>query len=171
MLPDITIGAPVGGQQDVRIEDLRRFFRNQVANVTIVTTIAGNDVPVGFTATSFASVSLRPPLVSFCLARNATCSSAFANAEYVGVHLLGAEQVALARTFATPGIDRFAQPLSWRIGPHDVPLIATLAWMVCRIVERVTAGDHTILIAEPLTAQYSNGAPLLYYNGQYTYLT
>jgi flavin reductase (DIM6/NTAB) family NADH-FMN oxidoreductase RutF len=171
VLRDVATGDPASGRQGVVGDDLRRFFRRQVANVTVVTTTAGNGAAVGFTATSFTSVSLCPPLVSFCLDRDATCSSAFTAAEYVGVHLLGTDQLEVARTFATRGVDRFAHPLSWHLGPYGVPLIDTFAWMICRIAERIVAGDHTISIAEPLEARHSEGAPLLYHDGRYTYLT
>lgn len=157
-------------QAGVTSDELRQFLRRRVVDVTVVTTTASDGTPVGFTATSFTSVSLRPPLVSFCLDRDASCSPAFDLAEHVGVHVLGANQADVARTFATHGVDRFAGPLSWQAGSYGVPLLGTLGWLVCRVTERITAGDHTIVLAEPLVARHTDGAPLLYHDGRYTYL-
>lgn len=148
----------------------RALLRHQASTVTVVT--APGAPPAGFTATSFTSVSLQPPLVSFCLARTSSSWPTVARANHVAVHLLSHRQQGLARTFATSGIDRFAAPTVWRAGPHGVPVLdGTLAWLVCRVVERVTAGDHAVVLAEPLLAQHGDGdTPLLYHQGRYASL-
>lgn len=146
----------------------RALLRRQASTVTVVT--APGDPPAGFTATSFTSVSLRPPLVSFCLGRTASSWPTVSRANHVVVHLLGQAQQELARTFAASGVDRFAAPTEWRLGPYCVPVLAgTLGWLLCRVVERVSAGDHTVVLAEPLLAEPGGAdAPLLYHDGRYT---
>jgi flavin reductase (DIM6/NTAB) family NADH-FMN oxidoreductase RutF len=111
-------------------------------------------------------------LVSFCLGRESSSWPTVARADHVAVHLLSERQQALARTFATSGIDRFAGPTAWSPGPHDVPILdGTLAWLVCRVVERVIAGDHAVVLAEPLLGQHwKGGSPLLYHRGRYACL-
>jgi flavin reductase (DIM6/NTAB) family NADH-FMN oxidoreductase RutF len=140
----VTAPEPGGGQlllgTLVAPDDLRRLLRQHATTVTVVTTVV-DQAPVGFTATSFTSVSLRPPLFSFCLYRGSSSWPAVAVAEHVAVHLLAANQTDVARTFATRGIDRFA-PTRWRI-----------------------------VLAELLAAEYAEGRPLLYHNGQYRALT
>jgi len=148
----------------------RSLLRHQASTVTVVT--APGTPPSGFTATSFTSVSLEPPLVSFCLDRSSSSWPAVAVAEHVAVHLLAQHQQDLARTFATSGIDRFAAPTAWRVGPHGVPVLdGTLAWLVCRVADRVAAGDHVVVLAEPLLAQHGDeDAPLIYHQGRYACL-
>jgi flavin reductase (DIM6/NTAB) family NADH-FMN oxidoreductase RutF len=110
--------------------------------------------------------------VSFCLGRSSSSWPTVAVADHVAVHLLSHRQPDLARTFATSGIDRFAAPTAWRVGPHGVPILdGTLAWLVCRIVDRVAAGDHAVVLAEPLLAQHrGEDFPLLYHRGRYAAL-
>jgi flavin reductase (DIM6/NTAB) family NADH-FMN oxidoreductase RutF len=144
----------------------RALLRRQAASVAVIT--AAGQPPVGFTATSFTSVSLRPPLVSFCLARSSSSWSTVEDAEHVAVHLLGEDQQDVARTFATSGIDRFATHSGWEYGPYGVPLLhEPVAWLLCRVTQRVLAGDHVIVLAEPLTGSHGEGAPLLYHMGRY----
>jgi flavin reductase (DIM6/NTAB) family NADH-FMN oxidoreductase RutF len=76
--------------------------------VTIVTARTADGVPVGLTANSFNSVSLNPPLVLWSLRSAALSMPAFARGSHYAIHILAAEQLELARRFATPGIDRFA---------------------------------------------------------------
>jgi len=150
-------------------DTFRALLRRQAASVAVVT--APGDPPVGFTATSFTSVSLHPPLVSFCLARSSSSWPTVAGARHVGVHLLGESQRDVARTFATSGIDRFAAHSGWRHGPYGVPLLdEPVAWLLCRVIQRVPAGDHAIVLAEPLTGHHGEGAPLLYHMGRYAAL-
>ncbi len=147
----------------------RSLLRHQASTVTVVT--APGRPPAGFTATSFTSVSLRPPLVSFCLDRGSSSWPAVAAAGYLAVHLLAEGQQELARTFATSGIDRFAAPTAWRSGPHDVPVLdGALAVLICQVVRRVDAGDHTVVLAAPLLGHHlAEGTPLLYHQGRYTH--
>jgi flavin reductase (DIM6/NTAB) family NADH-FMN oxidoreductase RutF len=159
---------PLPGQL-VPADDLRRLLRRQASTVSIITA-AGADRPVGFTATSFTSVSLRPPLISFCVALGSASWQAIATTGHAAVHFLGAGQAELARTFATRGIDRFTVT-AWRPGPYGVPLLdGAVAWLVCRITERIAAGDHVIVLAQPVAAEYGEQSPLLYHNGRYAEL-
>jgi flavin reductase (DIM6/NTAB) family NADH-FMN oxidoreductase RutF len=146
----------------------RSLLRRHAAGVVVIT--AAGVAPVGFTATSFTSVSLDPPLVSFCLNRASSSWPTVAIASHVGVHLLTEAQEQVARTFAAKGVDRFAPPTQWHDGPQGTPILAGVhALMVCRVVDRVPAGDHAIVIAEPVAGGHSDevGEPLLYHMGRY----
>jgi flavin reductase (DIM6/NTAB) family NADH-FMN oxidoreductase RutF len=146
----------------------RAVLRRHAAGVVVIT--APGIRPVGFTATSFTSVSLDPPLVSFCLNRHASSWPAVSEASHVAVHVLAEHQEDLARTFATSGVDRFSAPTRWHPGPHGLPLLDDVpAVLICRIAERVAAGDHAIVLAEPITAEHvaDDANPLLYHMGRY----
>jgi flavin reductase (DIM6/NTAB) family NADH-FMN oxidoreductase RutF len=84
--------------------------------------------------------------------------------------MLGDRQEQLARTFATSGIDRFAPPTRWRLGSHEVPILdGVVAVLICRVVDRMYAGDHAIVLAEPVDGEQRDvgDAPLLYHMGRY----
>jgi flavin reductase (DIM6/NTAB) family NADH-FMN oxidoreductase RutF len=87
------------------------------------------------------------------------------------VHVLTEEQEHVARTFATRDIDRFATHGDWEPGPGGVPLLnGVLARLVCRVVRRVEAGDHTIVLASPVTGTLHDdlaATPLVYHDGSY----
>ncbi|MEU8240496.1 flavin reductase family protein [Actinoplanes missouriensis] len=151
--------------------DLFRTLLRRHAAAVVVITAPGDEQPAGFTATSFTSVSLDPPLVSFCLAHSASAWPAVAASDVVAVHVLTEEQEHVARTFSTRGIDRFAAHGDWEIGPGGVPLLGgVLARLVCRVVRRVEAGDHTIVLASPVAGAVHDdlaATPLVYHDGTY----
>jgi flavin reductase (DIM6/NTAB) family NADH-FMN oxidoreductase RutF len=146
----------------------RSVLRRQAASVVVVT--GATYPPVGFTATSFTSVSLSPPLVSFCVDLGSSSWRSLQHTTYVGVHLLAEGQEDLARRFATRGADRFAEPTRWRLGPYGVPLLAEVpAWLIGRIEDRMLAGDHAIVVVSPLLGDHPDGGrrPLVYHMGHY----
>ncbi|WP_320775569.1 flavin reductase family protein [Streptomyces sp. CRN 30] len=147
---------------------LRSVFRRHAAGVAVITA-RGPSGPVGFTATSLSSVSAEPPLLSFGISTGSSSWPVLATAGHVGVHILGEHQQELAATFARSGADRFAAPTGWRTGPEEVPVLdGVLAWLVCRVVARVPAADHRIVLAEVVLGDPSGtGRPLLYHQGRY----
>ncbi|QWB27443.1 MULTISPECIES: flavin reductase family protein [Streptomyces] len=147
---------------------LRSVFRRHAAGVAVITA-RGDTGPVGFTATSLASVSAEPPLLSFGVGTGSSSWPAIAATEHVGVHILGEHQQELAATFARSGADRFAEPTAWRDGPEGVPLLdGVSAWLVARVAARVPAGDHRLVLAEVLHGDPTGaGRPLLYHQGRF----
>ncbi|MCK9929101.1 flavin reductase family protein [Frankia sp. Mgl5] len=147
---------------------LRSAFRRHAAGVTVVTMI-GPRGPVGFTATSVASLSADPPLLSLSLSATSSSAPALLAAGTLVVHLLSDGQQELAARFATSGIDRFAEPTRWRRLPTGEPLLVDAAvWLRTRIHSRLNAGDHHLVIAEVLeTRSHRQSQPLIYHNGAY----
>lgn len=125
---------------------LRNAFGTFMTGVTVVTSHDKNGAPLGFTANSFTSVSLDPPLVLVCLANTSQNYDTLVNAEGFAVNILAETQIEISNTFARPADDRFAG-INWRNGPHGSPLIdGVSAWFDCGMHETVDAGDHVILI-------------------------
>ena len=146
-----------------------RQFRDALAQfatgVTIVCTRAGPARYVGFTANSFNSVSLEPPLILWSLARRSGSLAAFEAAERYAVNVLAADQADLARRFSRPHADRFAG-VAHRLGWSDAPLIeGCIAWLECRHHARHAAGDHVVFIGEVVTVERARGSGLVFHQG------
>ncbi|MFD3539223.1 flavin reductase family protein [Streptomyces sp. NPDC058662] len=150
---------------------LRSVFRQHAAGVAVVTA-EDDGQPVGFTATSLNSVSADPPLLSFTIGTGASSWPAVRDREYLGVHILGEHQRELAGLFARSGADRFGAGTEWAAGPYGVPVLGgVLAWLVCRVVARVPAGAHRVVIAEAVAGNPAGeGRPLLYHQGRFNAL-
>jgi len=71
--------------------ELRRAF-GSFTGVTVVTAVDGDGRPRGFTANSFASVSLDPPLVLVCIARTAGSYPLFSTTRQFAINILSEEQ-------------------------------------------------------------------------------
>ncbi|CAM5345867.1 flavin-dependent reductase [Streptomyces avidinii] len=158
---------------------LRSVFRRHAAGVAVITAESGGR-PVGFTATSLNSVSADPPLLSFTIGTGSSSWPGIRDSEHLGVHILGEHQRELAGLFARNGADRFGPATDWSPGPHGVPVLGgVLGWLVCRVVARVPAGAHRVVIAEVVAGDPAvdraggpagEGRPLLYHQGRFNAL-
>ncbi len=146
---------------------LRNAFGAFATGVTVVTTREENGTPRGFTANSFTSVSLNPPLLLVCIAKSAASLKIFENAPHFAVNILSEDQKAISGLFASRQPDKF-EHAAWKPGPDAVPLIdASLAWFSCTRAQCVDAGDHVILIGHVTDFDTRAGNPLGYFRGNY----
>ena len=129
---------------------------------------------IGMTATAFLSVSLEPPLVLVSIRADSRMEDALSRIDRWAVSILAAEQRTTAARFAMKG--RVSDRLLFADLPHErgaasgAPLVTgALATVECRTEQRVTAGDHLLLIGRVLEARADNpdGEPLVYFRGQY----
>jgi len=151
--------------------ELRRALGQFATGVTVVTTCAEDGRRVGVTANSFTSLSLDPPLVLWCLSKEAPSLPAFETASHFAINVLGATQHYLSRQFATPAEDKFAG-VDFQEGPGGVPILGgVLAHFVCRNVRHVEAGDHVIVIGEVERFEAFDGEPLVFHSGAYRVAT
>lgn len=147
--------------------ELRRTLASFATGVTVVTTLDETGQPRGMTANSFTSVSLDPPLILVCVAKAAPISTAFEAAPAFAVNILSESQRALSQRFATPMADRFAG-LGWRRGRADAPILdGSLAFLDCRMRERIEAGDHVILLGQVEDFGRTEQQPLIFCQGRY----
>lgn len=150
---------------------LRNALGAFATGVTIVTARGDDGEPVGFTANSFTSVSLEPPLLLVCLAHKAFSYGIFKKAESFAVNVLEAGQEEIAMRFATRGVDKFGLT-DWHPGERGAPLIAgCLARFDCAMHQRVVAGDHDILMGQVIGFSRHEGSALVYHHGTFRRLS
>lgn len=147
-------------------DEYRETLKNYGSGVTIVT-VEVNGTSHGMTASSFASVSLIPPLVLVCLAKNARTHELVLQKKSFAVNVLRAGQEAIAKAFARPGPKTFGE--SWDLRAADgAPLTSSaLARLECSVVDVFEGGDHDIVVAEVLASEWEEGQPLIYFNRHY----
>ena len=129
---------------------LRRAFGSFMTGVTIVTTTDENNAPVGFTANSFTSVSMDPPLLLVCPGKHITFYELFNTTTHFAVSILAEGQEAISNNFASGPEDRFEQ-VNWHRDNFGSPVIDNAcASFSCRVHHRFEAGDHMVLVGEIL---------------------
>ncbi|MER8956829.1 alpha/beta fold hydrolase [Mesorhizobium sp. M0833] len=147
--------------------EFRRALGSFLTGVTIVTTIDETGDPRGFTANSFTSVSLEPPLVLVCIAKKALGHQAFSTSRGFAINILAEAQKAASGIFASKAADKFAS-VAWQPGQTGNPLIeGSVAVFDCAMEQLVDAGDHSILIGRVHDFRHNGAQPLGYCRGAY----
>ncbi len=138
------VGDPGGHPLDP--SRFREAMSRLASGVTIVTTEDEHGEPHGFTASSFCSVSLDPPLVLVCLAWAATCYPVFAATGRFDVSILKAHHAGLAQRFASKVPGKFGQGRFVRTASGRTALDDASAVIQCSVDARHPAGDHVLIV-------------------------
>src|ERR671910_1498242 len=160
--PAPTQSAP--GSDPLAFREALGRFATGVAFVTA----APDGEPAGLIVNSLTSVSLEPPLVSFCPSRSSLTWQRMRRAGRFAVNVLGRRHEQFAKRAAPAGADRFVG-LDWEAGPHGSPRIAdALAILECQIVAEHPAGDHWIVVGrvDHLSAAAIE-EPLVFFAGEF----
>ena len=170
-----TSSAPVGlvgraNGADVTARMMKDVLGNFGTGVTVITAIAPEG-PIGFTCQTFASLSLDPPLVTFCPARTSTTWPRIRDLGRFTINILAHDHEWLSDNFAQAGatgtdkFDGIGFTLSTRGGPI---LEGVLAWVDCAWRAEHDGGDHTIVVADVLDLDAAPDVmPLFYFRGGY----
>jgi flavin reductase (DIM6/NTAB) family NADH-FMN oxidoreductase RutF len=148
-------------------EDFRAALGRFATGVAFVTAEVGG-ARLGLIVSSFTSVSLDPPLVSFCPSRDSLTWRRMRAARAFAVNVLGAPHAEFARRAAMPGADRFGcaevEP-----GVSGAPIMReALAAIECTIEAQYPAGDHWLVIGGVRRLHLpADGDPLVYWAGEF----
>ena len=147
-------------------EEFRDALKRFATGVTVVT-VATGDRAHGMTASSFASVSLEPPLVLVCLDKSSTTRSLILEHGTFAVNVLAGDQEHISRWFSKLGTKPF-EDLAHRSGVNGDPLLdGAIAWIECEVHQIVEAGDHDIVIGRVIACEANVGTPLVYFDQEY----
>ncbi len=152
-----------------------RTFRHALGcfptGVAVITTATPGGEAAGVTVSSFTSVSLEPPLVLYCLDKKNSNVKAFVENGFFAVNVLSEHQRDVSVRFASRSEQsRFAglHCETWATGAPIIP--GALAQLECRTVAAHEEGDHFVIVGRVERLECSEGAPLVYWRGNYARL-
>jgi 3-hydroxy-9,10-secoandrosta-1,3,5(10)-triene-9,17-dione monooxygenase reductase component len=150
-------------------EEFRATLGRFATGVVAVTALRANDAsPVGLAVNSFASVSLDPALVLFCIAKNSTSWPQVRTAERFCVNILGEHQQELSTRLAARGDGKF-RGVGWTVTPTGTPVLdGAIGWLECSVEAEYEAGDHDVIVSRVHRLHSrEGGTPLVFYSGSY----
>ncbi len=152
--------------------DLRKAFSHYATGVTIMTSgvSALFPEPLGITVNSFTSVSLKPPLVLWAIDKKSSRYHCFQQSSLFGISVLSKEQKHIAEYFTKNAEITGINHHDWQKTEKGIYFLKdSLSCFECKIINRIHAGDHTILIGEVIFYMYNptRKTALTYYNSGY----
>jgi flavin reductase (DIM6/NTAB) family NADH-FMN oxidoreductase RutF len=166
--PEARVGL-VGSNQAQRDElAFRSALSRFAAGVAVVTTNGKDGELIGFTISSFNSVSLNPPLVLFSIHRKALSLPAIQDAQAFGINLLRSDQEYVAAKFARAQSNKWAG-VAYSFGTTGAPLLSrSLAHFECVPYANYDGGDHVIIVGEVVRfSAAETGSPLIFFKSNY----
>ena len=149
---------------------LRDVLGTFATGVAVITTCGHDGQPLGLAVNSFASVSLEPAEILWSIASNAPSRPAFQQHGAFAVHIMPEDLKDQTLRFANPVEDKF-EGIDWRRGWRDVPVLENaLATLECDVKQMIPSGDHHIVVGSVRTIDSRDGAPLVFFRGQFTTL-
>jgi flavin reductase (DIM6/NTAB) family NADH-FMN oxidoreductase RutF len=123
--------------------------------------------PIGMAVSSFASVSLTPPLVSVCVG-DSSATWPKLRGRPVGLSVLAEDQIEQCRALSRKDADRFAG-LSWQASAEGALFVdGAVAWFDCAPHAEINAGDHAIVLLEIRRLRTNaSGAPLVFHSSRF----
>lgn len=132
----------------VRPEEFREGMRAWKTGTTIVTATGCDGEPVGLVCNSFTSVSLDPPMVSWCVDRRSSSIEEWSTTGAFSVHILDEGQHEWVERFTRRGFGKFLglETPKTSVGSPALGLAGTR--MDCVLTNRYDGGDHLIMLGE-----------------------
>lgn len=143
----------------------RRALGGFATGVCVVTAHTP-DGPFGITINSFTSVSLKPPLVLWCLDRASDRHDSFAGAERFAVHMLPVEDREMSDRFAW-GVCRLSSDEFDSTSAEPPRLKNALTRLDCVAADRIVMGDHLTIVGAVRKFETRPGPALTYFRGSY----
>ena len=136
-----------------------------VTGVTVIS-INSNNIYVGKTVNSFASLSLNPPLVLFSLDKKSFSLTKFKKSKFIGINFLSNKQKNLSTHFANKknwGSTKFF------LSKNNVPMIEkSIVNLNCQNIKTMPSGDHIIFICKVSELHINKSLkPLIYLKNKY----
>jgi flavin reductase (DIM6/NTAB) family NADH-FMN oxidoreductase RutF len=156
----------------VSVDDFKKALQQWASGVTVVTTSSEKFGVQGMTVTAFSSVSVNPPQILVCINDSADTGVGIHESRYFAVNVLNSDQQDLSNQFAggSSQQQRF-ENTDWQVGITGAPILNnSLMSLDCKVVEKMLAGTHWIIIGEVQECVCRSGEPLLYYSGAYRQL-
>ncbi|MFC9978385.1 flavin reductase family protein [Gordonia sp. NPDC127522] len=161
----------VHGQHDGKgIEPTEfRFAMAEFATGVTVVTAHDSGGPVGFVCQSFASVSLDPPMVLFCVDHRSRSWPRIREAGRFCVNVLADHQREVCQSFGSSQGKKF-DGAQWELSGWGVPVLSDVLMRVHADIDSVTtAGDHDVVIGRVIDVERVDGGhrPMVFFRGAF----
>lgn len=157
---------------DVDGQTFKNILASWTTGITVIS-VSYNDDWQAFTANSFASVSMDPPLICMNVANRIDSRHYIAHAGHFAISILAEDQLHYGKRFAGYFDNQFENRFDGieckTTSQSDPILPGSMAWLSCTNEHMINLGENTMFIGRVVEGGWSEAehAPLLYHNRQW----
>jgi len=156
----------------VGVDEFKKAMQLWASGVTVVTTHSEKFGLQGMTVTAFSSVSINPPQILVCINESADTGMGIQESQRFAVNVLSSTQQDVSNQFAggSSQQQRF-ENIPWTMGSTNTPILDNSIMSIeCKVINKIHAGTHWIIIGEVKDSVCRTGEPLLYFQSAYQQL-
>ena len=143
----------------------RQVFGALPTGVTAITGLTSDGAPRGFVVGTFQSLSLDPPLVTFCVDKSSSTWPTLRSLGRFTANILSTSQLPVCRALSRKGEQKF-HGIDYEESLVGTPRICgATAWIDCEVISEVVAGDHFVIIGAIQTIVPGGGEALMFRGG------
>jgi 3-oxoadipate enol-lactonase len=163
----MSVAEDVSQQIEIDSASYRRVLSTFATGVVAIAGLGPDGIPTGLAANSFSSVSLDPPLVSFCVAHTSSSWPLIKSRPRFSINILAEDQHHVCTALARKGGMKF-DGLDWSLSNTGCLVIdGATARLEVTVEDEVLAGDHVIVIARVQALCAAERDPLVFFQGAY----
>lgn len=151
-------------------KDFKEVMSRWATGISVITT-THDDEWRGFTANSFASVSIDPFLISMSVAKTVDTLEYLQGSGVFAVNILRKSQKSLGVRFAgfIPEYeDNRFRGLDISLSENGCPLLPdVLGYMDCKVYKEIDLGASIMFLGQVTGTYYTDGEPLIYWHRQW----
>lgn len=145
----------------------RQVFGALPTGVTAITGLTSEGAPRGFVVGTFQSLSLDPPLVTFCVDKSSSTWPTLRSLGRFTANILSTEQLPVCRALSRKGDEKF-RGIEYEESPLGTPRIpGAVAWVDCEVLSEVVAGDHYVIVGSIEELAAGEGEALMFRGGEF----
>jgi len=147
--------------------EYRKVFGLLPTGVTAITGLTSDRKPMGFVVGTFMSLSLEPPLVTFCVDKGSSTWPTLRSLGRFTANILSTEQLGICRALSRKGDEKF-NGVDYEESPIGTPRIKdATAWIDCEVLSEVVAGDHYMIVGAIDSMTVGQGDALMFRGGKF----
>ncbi|MEC9414717.1 MAG: flavin reductase family protein [Pseudomonadota bacterium] len=147
-------------------KELRKSFGKFATGVAVITFTNNKNQRLGITVNSFTSLSLKPPMILWCLDKSSDLYEELLNTNTYTVNFLSEHQENIAHLLSQKN-DHSLDSVEYKEGPNGLEIEGTIGWISCSKNNSIDSGDHSILVANVLDCHVNEGKPLIFWGSNY----
>lgn len=157
---------------DVDGQTFKNILSNWATGITVIS-VSYLDDWQAFTANSFASVSMDPPMICMNVANRIDSREYIARSGHFAISILTEDQLELGKRFAgffDDELDNRFDGLDCETTSTGDPILSnSMAWLGCTVEHMINLGENTMFVGRVIEGNWSQGdhTPLLYHNRQW----
>ena len=144
--------------------DAKKSLLRKIPHGLFICGVRANDEVNGFTASWVTQGAFDPPLVVIAVRNEGSSHGIIERTEKFSLNFLRADQKDLAAVFFKPqkGLGGRFEAAPFRFGELGLPLLEdAVGGIECEVVGQVKKGDHSIFVAQVMTASLINDVEAL----------